>query len=203
MNRYWKRGDNAVGFVGVLQAPLDNLITFAIVCRFWQIVIFRCKTIWSLSSLFWKRARKADFFAEHLPLYNDCTGVGVGFFVQTSKRVSCSHTKRRSYRTTGVLYLFKHVAQLVNKQTVCGPPTVQLLQCDNCRPYARSKWKQLKPFSNTTCATINAKAEPVSSETTTFSIKGSPCKTYSISVIQGGGPSKILPWPTGWETLPY
>jgi len=26
---------------------------------------------------------------------------------------------------------------------------------------------------------------------------------YSISRIQDRGPSKIYPWPTGWETLPY
>jgi len=29
----------------------------------------------------------------------------------------------------------------------------------------------------------------------------STCKTYSTSIIPGCEPSKILPWPTGWETL--
>jgi len=33
---------------------------------------------------------------------------------------------------TGVLNLFKLVAQLINKRKVHGPPTMQLLQCDNC-----------------------------------------------------------------------
>ena len=90
--------------------------------------------------------------------------------------ISCTgYPRLRNYQTNGVevwsepppissvvLNLFKHVAQ----QRVRGPPAVQLLQCDNCRIYAIQKWKQLKPFKYTTCATINAKAEPVSSEAT-------------------------------------
>jgi len=32
----------------------------------------------------------------------------------------------------GVFNPFKHVAQLINKWTFCGPPTVQLLQSENC-----------------------------------------------------------------------
>ena len=32
----------------------------------------------------------------------------------------------------GVLNLFKHVTKLVHKQRVRGPPTAQLLHCDNC-----------------------------------------------------------------------
>ena len=34
-------------------------------------------------------------------------------------------------------------------------------------------------------------------------LRGSPCKTYSVSIKQGRDPSKILPWPTGWEILSF
>ena len=51
--------------------------------------------------------------------------------------------------------------------------------------HVQSRKKQLKPFSNTMCATINAKAKLVS----TFSSKGSSCKMHSISIIQGRGSS--------------
>ena len=56
----------------------------------------------------------------------------------------------------GVLNIVKQVAQLINKQRVRGrgTPTVQLLQYDN-------KTEIKITFNNTTCATINAKADPV------------------------------------------
>jgi len=38
-------------------------------------------------------------------------------------------------------------------------------------------------------------------ELPTFPLKGSACKTYSISIIPGRDPSKNLPWPTDWEIL--
>jgi len=44
---------------------------------------------------------------------------------------------------------------------------------------------------------INAKTKPVGSEATHVSIEGLSCKTYSISIIQGRGLSKIIPWSTG------
>jgi len=48
----------------------------------------------------------------------------------------------------------------------------------------KTEIKQLKPFNNTTCAIISAKAEPVS-----YTIS-------RISLIKSRGSSQILPWPT-------
>jgi len=43
----------------------------------------------------------------------------------------------------GILNLFKHMAQLINKDRVRGPPTAQLLRCDNCCTCTEQKYKQL------------------------------------------------------------
>jgi len=62
----------------------------------------------------------------------------------------------------GVLSLFKHVAHLINKLKVRGPPTVQLLQCDKFLYMHRAETKHLKAtytFNNKTCSVINASAE--------------------------------------------
>jgi len=47
--------------------------------------------------------------------------------------------KRLQISSTGVLNLFKHVAKLINKQKVCGPPTAQILQCDNSSSCTKQK----------------------------------------------------------------
>jgi len=39
----------------------------------------------------------------------------------------------------GVLNLFKHVAPLIYEHSARGPPTVQLLHCDNCCTCAEQK----------------------------------------------------------------
>jgi len=58
-----------------------------------------------------------------------------------------------------ILNFCKHVAQLINKHRVRGPPIVQLLNCDNCCTCTELKLQTA--CNNTTFATINAKAEPV------------------------------------------
>jgi len=73
--------------------------------------------------------------------------------------------------TVWILNRFKRVVQLINKQRVRGPPTVQTSPMRQLPPMSKTifynhctkqKQKQLKPFNNTTCTTINAKAERVS-----------------------------------------
>jgi len=59
--------------------------------------------------------------------------------------VTCCHgAKLCAYAARDFRSQHKHVAQSINKQSVHGPPTIQLLQCDDYCTCIEKNWKYIR-----------------------------------------------------------